>query len=89
VVLDVKSGGRALVPGLPSSEGDGNMAIANMKVRILKACYIGKQVRKIGDVVTVPETQARELCWMRKAELVIDKPSAPTPEPPKKKTEKE
>lgn len=65
------------------------MAIANMKIRILRACYIGKQVRKIGDVLTVPEVQARELCWMRKAELVIDKPSAPAPEPPKKREGKE
>jgi hypothetical protein len=89
VVLDVNSGGRALVPGLPSSEGEGNMAIANVKVRILKSCYVGKQVRKIGDVVTVPEPQARELCWMRKAELVIDKPAAPPLEPPKKREGKE
>jgi hypothetical protein len=84
MALYANAGGRGLISGLPFSEGAENMVISKVKVRILKSCYVDKQVRKIGDVVVVPEPQARELCWMKKAELV--KPE-PAPVPPAKAPE--
>ena len=48
--------------------------VKTVSIKILKACYVDGKVRAIGDVLTVPEHFAREICWMRKAEVVKPEP---------------
>jgi len=49
------------------------------KIRIIKACYVGKTARKEGEILTVSDKLARELAWMKKAELVKPEPVKPEP----------
>jgi hypothetical protein len=79
MVLDVNSGGWGLVPGLPRSKGAENMAEKNVKIKVIKACYIDGEVRNAGDVLTVSEPLSRELAWMKKAEPVKPEPAPPPP----------
>ena len=54
------------------------MAEKSVKIKMLKPCYVGGTVRKAGEVLTVSENLARELAWMKKAELMKPE-SAPAP----------
>ena len=60
------------------------MTEKNSKIKVIKACYVGGQVRKPGEMLTVSVEIARELAWMKKAELV--KPD-PQPAPAVKASE--
>jgi len=67
------------------------MAEKSVKIKILKPCYAGGTVRKAGEILAVSENLARELAWMKKAEIFNPEPapapSAKTPEPPKETKE--
>ena len=71
------------------------MANKSVKIKVVKSCYIGGQARKLGETLEVPVDLARELVWMKKAELVKPEPppvpsvkaSDPAPAPAVKASE--
>lgn len=51
--------------------------VKTVKMKILRACYIRGVVRKVGDVVALPENEAKEICWMKKGEIINPEPATP------------
>ncbi len=57
-----------------------------VKIEILSACYQNRRLCKVGEIVEVPESTARECIWLKRGKLHVEKPSEPPaafmPDPP-------
>lgn len=43
-----------------------------MKIRILSPCYVAGKVRKVGDVIDVPEKNTRDVLGLKRAVKVAE-----------------
>lgn len=58
-----------------------------VKLTVTRSFYVAGIRKDVGDVVEVPEQQARELTSLGKAIAYVEKPAAPRKAPPKEKPE--